>query len=92
MGQRREGGPAQIGVVPLLSLTALLSLNLAIINLFPIPALDGGHFLTLVVEAVRGKPLSAKAMHYAQMFGVSLLVLLMLYATKNDIMRIFVGG
>ncbi|WP_314762946.1 RIP metalloprotease RseP [uncultured Selenomonas sp.] len=86
------GEAAQIGVVPLLSLTALLSLNLAIINLFPIPALDGGHFLTLVVEAVRGKPLSAKAMHYAQMFGVSLLVLLMLYATKNDIMRIFVGG
>ena len=86
------GEAAQIGIVPLLSLTALLSLNLAIINLFPIPALDGGHFLTLVVEAVRGKPLSAKAMHYAQMFGISLLVLLMLYATKNDIMRIFVGG
>lgn len=86
------GEAAQIGIVPLLGLTALLSLNLAIINLFPIPALDGGHFLTLVVEAVRGKPLSAKAMHYAQMFGISLLVLLMLYATKNDIMRIFVGG
>ncbi|MGP1406786.1 RIP metalloprotease RseP [Selenomonas sp.] len=86
------GEAAQIGIVPLLSLTALLSLNLAIINLFPIPALDGGHFLTLVVEAVRGKPLSGKAMHYAQMFGISLLVLLMLYATKNDIMRIFVGG
>lgn len=86
------GEAAQIGMVPLLSLTALLSLNLAIINLFPIPALDGGHFLTLVVEAVRGKPLSGKATHYAQMFGISLLVLLMLYATKNDIMRIFAGG
>ena len=86
------GEAAQIGIVPLLSLTAFLSLNLAIINLFPIPALDGGHFLTLVVEAVRGKPLSPQALHYAQLFGISLLVLLMLYATKNDIMRIFMGG
>lgn len=86
------GEAAQIGIVPLLSLTAFLSLNLAIINLFPIPALDGGHFLTLVVEAVRGKPLSPQALHYAQMFGISLLVLLMIYATKNDIMRIFMGG
>ncbi len=86
------GEAAQIGFVPLLTLTALLSLNLAIINLLPIPALDGGHFMVLVIEAVRGKPLSGKTMHYAQMFGISLLVLLMLYATKNDIMRIFVGS
>ena len=71
---------------------ALLSLNLAIINLLPVPALDGGHFLTLCVEAVRGKPLSPKVMHYVQNAGVGLIVLLMLLAMKNDVMRIFAGG
>ena len=89
--QSRSGG-LRLTILVLMNLSLMLSVNLGIMNLLPIPALDGGHFLTLVVEAVRGKPLSAKAMHYAQMFGVSLLVLLMLYATKNDIMRIFVGG
>ena len=90
--QQSSSGGLRLTILVLMNLSLMLSVNLGIMNLLPIPALDGGHFLTLVVEAVRGKPLSAKAMHYAQMFGVSLLVLLMLYATKNDIMRIFVGG
>jgi regulator of sigma E protease len=85
------GEVAHIGFVPLLNFAAFLSLNLGIINLFPIPALDGGHFVTLLVEAVRGKPLSAKAVYYAQTVGFALLILLMLFATKNDIMRLFVG-
>ena len=86
------GEVAEMGIVPLLNFAALLSLNLAIINLLPVPALDGGHFLTLCVEAVRGKPLSPKVMHYIQNAGVGLIVLLMLLALKNDVMRIFAGG
>ncbi len=86
------GEMAQMGIVPLLNFAAFLSLNLGIINLLPIPALDGGHFLTLVVEAVRGKPMSSKMLYYTQSVGIALLVFLMLFATKNDIVRMFTGG
>ena len=86
------GEVAEMGIVPLLNFAALLSLNLAIINLLPVPALDGGHFLTLCVEAVRGKPLSPKVMHYIQNAGVGFIVVLMLLSMKNDVMRIFAGG
>ena len=86
------GEVAQLGMVPLLNFAAFLSLNLGIVNLFPIPALDGGHFAGLCVEAVRGKPMGPKALEYTQKFGIALLVLLMLLATKNDIIRIFTGG
>lgn len=86
------GETAQLGFVPLLNLTALLSLNLAIVNLLPIPALDGGHFLMLVLEAVRGKPLSPKVLQYMQTAGVGILVLLMIYATSSDVGRIWGWG
>ena len=83
------GKVAETGFVPLLNFAALLSLNLGIINLLPVPALDGGHFVTLTLEAVRGKPLGPKALIYAQRVGVLLLLILMLFATKNDIVRVF---
>ena len=83
------GEMAQIGFVPLLNFAALLSLNLGIINLFPIPALDGGHFVTLLIEAVRGKPMGAKAVQYAQIVGFVLLMTLMVFATSQDIARVF---
>ena len=86
------GEVAEMGIVPLLNFAALLSLNLAIINLMPVPALDGGHFLPLCIEAVRGKPLSPRIMRYVQNAGVGLIVLLMLLAMKNDVVRIFAGG
>jgi len=86
------GEVAQLGFVPLLNFAAFLSLNLGIVNLFPIPALDGGHFVTLCVEAVRGKPMSPKALEYTQKVGIVLLLLLMVLATKNDIVRVFTGG
>ena len=86
------GQVAEMGFVPLLNFTAFLSLNLGIINLFPIPALDGGHFASLCIEAVKGSPLSPKTMYYAQRVGIALLLLLMIFATKNDIMRVFFGG
>lgn len=86
------GEVAQMGFVPLLNFAAFLSLNLGLVNLFPIPALDGGHFLLLCVEAVRGKPLGPKAFGYVQRVGIALLLLLILFATKNDIMRVFFGS
>lgn len=86
------GEVAQMGFVPLLNFAAFLSLNLGIVNLFPIPALDGGHFAGLCVEAVRGKPMGQKAMEYTQKIGIALLILLMVLATKNDIVRVFTGG
>ena len=86
------GTVAKLGFAALMNFAALLSLNLGIINLLPVPALDGGHFVTLLLEALRGKPLGEKAMHYTQIAGITVLVALMLFATKNDIVRIFFGG
>ena len=86
------GEVAEMGIVPLLNFTAFLSLNLGIINLFPIPALDGGHFAGLCLEAVMGRPVSPKMTYYAQRVGIALLLLLMIFATKNDIVRVFFGG
>ncbi len=86
------GDMAKLGIVPLINFAAFLSLNLGIINLLPVPALDGGHFVLLILEAVRGKPMGEKALYYTQSVGIGLLLLLMLFATKNDIVRIFTGG
>ena len=83
------GQAAETGIIPLLNFAALLSLNLGIINLLPVPALDGGHFVSLAIEAIRGKPMSQKALMYTQRTGVALLLLLTLYATTSDIIHIF---
>lgn len=83
------GQVAETGFVPLLNFAALLSLNLGIINLLPVPALDGGHFIGLVIEAVRGKPMSAKALMYTQRVGIALLLALTIFATTSDIIRVF---
>lgn len=84
-----SGQVAERGFIPLLNFAALLSINLGIINLLPVPVLDGGHFVNLLIEAVRGKPLGAKAIAYTQRVGIALLLMLMLFATKNDIVRVF---
>lgn len=80
---------AHLGIVPLLQFAALLSLNLGIINLLPIPALDGGHFVVLLVEALRGKPIEVKYVRVVQMAGIILLLSLMFFATAQDIGRLF---
>ena len=82
------GQVAQMGFVPLLQFAAFLSINLGLINLLPVPVLDGGHLVTLAVEGIRGKPLSRENMHYIQMLGLTLLVLLMIVATYKDISRL----
>ena len=82
------GQAAETGIIPLLNFAALLSLNLGIINLLPVPALDGGHFVGLAIEAVRGKPLGSKALMYTQRAGIAFLLMLTLYATTSDLIRV----
>lgn len=82
------GQAAETGLIPLLNFAALLSLNLGIINLLPVPALDGGHFVGLAIEAVRGKPMGSRALMYTQRAGVAFLLLLTLYATTNDLIHV----
>jgi len=76
------------GFKDLLSFTALISINLAIINLFPLPVLDGGHIFFCVIESLRGRPLSRKYQEAMQQIGIVLLLMLMLYVTWNDIKRL----
>lgn len=82
------GEVAQLGLMPLLQFAAFLSINLGLINLLPVPVLDGGHIVTLAVEGVRGKPLSKNHMQVIQMIGFALLMLLFLVATFKDISRL----
>jgi regulator of sigma E protease len=81
------GEVVQRGPVEFLSFTALLSINLAILNLLPIPVLDGGHLLFSLIELLRGKPVSLRKREIAQQVGMVLLVGLMIFAFYNDITR-----
>jgi regulator of sigma E protease len=86
------GEQARRGLLSLVLFTAILSINLGVINLFPIPILDGGHFLFLGLEAVLRKPISIKKMEIAQQIGLIFIILLMLFAFYNDLIRIFSPG
>ena len=68
---------------------ALISVNLGLINLFPIPALDGGHIMFLLYEVVTRRKPSDKFLEYAQIVGMVLLFGLLLYANGNDVLRFF---
>mgnify|MGYP001599032390 CR=1 FL=1 len=82
------GKAAKTGVVDLLTLVAFLSLQLGIINLLPIPVLDGGHILFCIVEVVKGSPLSDRVLAVSQQIGIALIVALMALVTYNDIFRL----
>ncbi len=82
------GEVAQLGLMPLLQFAAFLSINLGLINLLPVPVLDGGHLVTLAVEGVRGKPLNKKHMQFIQMIGFALLMAIFLMATFKDLSRL----
>jgi regulator of sigma E protease len=92
------GGPIQIaseagrqakeGVASLALFTAIISVNLALLNLLPVPMLDGGHLFFFVIEAIMGRPLSLRKREAAQQLGFVLLMLLMVYALYNDLVRI----
>ncbi len=80
-----SGQVATLGFSSMVSFIALLSVNLGLINLFPIPVLDGGHLMFFAAEAVRGKPLSNRAQDYGYRAGFALLVGLFVFATFNDL-------
>jgi regulator of sigma E protease len=85
------GTAAESGASDLLYFMGFLSLQLGILNLFPIPILDGGHLVFFLYETIRQKPLSLKKQEIAQQVGMLLLILLMSYVIYNDIMRYFIG-
>jgi regulator of sigma E protease len=82
-----SGEIAQGGIVPLLWFMAVLSVNLGLINLFPVPVLDGGHLLYYAAEAIRGKPLGQRAQEYGFRLGLALVLTLMVFATWNDLVH-----
>ncbi len=80
-----SGQAASRGLETILWFMAILSINLGLINLFPIPMLDGGHLFFYAIEAVKGKPLSERALEYSFRVGLVILISLMLFATFNDL-------
>ncbi|MFQ5658101.1 MAG: RIP metalloprotease RseP [Candidatus Methylomirabilales bacterium] len=82
------GEQAQRGLDRLIFLTAILSVNLAVLNLLPIPILDGGHLFFFFIELLRGKPVSVQKREMAQRVGLVLLVALMIFAFYNDVFRL----
>ncbi len=83
------GEQAKVGMLSLAFFVAFLSINLGILNLLPIPILDGGHILFFLVELIKGKPVTTKVREVAQQVGLAMLVTLMVFAFYNDIMRVF---
>ncbi len=86
---KMAGDQAKVGLLSLAFFIALLSINLGILNLLPIPILDGGHILFFLIEALIGKPIAAKKREVAQQVGIAMLISLMVFAFYNDIMRFF---
>lgn len=84
-----SGQAAKTGLGAFIFLMAMISLQLGIFNLLPIPVLDGGWIILFILEGVQGHPLSKKAIHAAQVTGFSLLMAIMVYVTFNDIIRLF---
>ena len=82
-GRQAKEGPASLALF-----TAIISVNLALLNLLPVPMLDGGHLFFFVIEGIMGRPLSLRKREAAQQLGFVLLMLLMVYALYNDLVRI----
>ncbi len=82
----------KVGISQFLQMMAVISINLFILNLLPIPVLDGGHLLFYTIEAVRGAPVSLKKMEIAQQIGLVALMSLMVFSLFNDISRVFFGA
>jgi regulator of sigma E protease len=82
---RVAGQSAKTGIVPFLLFLAIVSVSLGVLNLLPIPILDGGHLLYLLIEAIRGTPVSAEVMQIGQRLGIGMLAVLMFIAFYNDV-------
>jgi regulator of sigma E protease len=85
------GQSAQLGWIPYLTFLALISISLGVLNLLPIPPLDGGHLMFYVVEILKGSPASERAIEFGQRVGIGLLLVLMAFAFYNDLTRLFAG-
>jgi regulator of sigma E protease len=85
------GQSAQLGVVSYLSFLALISISLGVLNLLPIPLLDGGHLMYYTIEIFKGSPVSDRVMEFGQKIGLTLLLVLMAFAFYNDINRLISG-
>jgi regulator of sigma E protease len=83
-----SGQVASIGFVALIHLAAVLSVSIGLLNLFPIPLLDGGHLLFYSIEAARGRPLSERAQEVGSRIGLAIVLMLMIFATFNDIVHL----
>jgi regulator of sigma E protease len=83
-----SGQVATVSFAALLHLTAVLSVSIGLLNLFPVPLLDGGHLVFYAIEAIRGRPLSERAQEYGFRVGLALVLMLMLFATWNDILHL----
>lgn len=83
-----SGQVATIGLTALIHLAAVLSISIGLLNLFPVPLLDGGHLLFYAVEAARGRPLSERAQEVGFRIGLGLVLMLMVFATYNDILHL----
>ena len=79
-----SGQVATLGITPLLHLAAVLSISIGLLNLFPVPLLDGGHLLFYAAEVARGRPLSDRSQEYGFRFGLVLVLMLMVFAFYND--------
>ena len=87
-----SGQTATLGFVALINLTAVLSVSIGLINLFPIPMLDGGHLAFYAYEAVFGKPMSERAQEIGMRIGLSMVMMLFIFVTWNDLARLDVFG
>ena len=83
-----SGQAASLGIDYLINLAAVLSVSIGLLNLFPVPLLDGGHLLFYSVEVVRGRPLSERAQEMGFRVGLALVLMLMIFATYNDILHL----
>lgn len=83
-----SGQVATAGIVALLHLAAVLSVSIGLLNLFPVPLLDGGHLVFYAIEAIRGRPLSERAQEVGFRIGFALVIMLMIFATFNDILHL----
>ncbi|WP_373503761.1 RIP metalloprotease RseP [Aestuariivirga sp.] len=85
---KAAGDAASVGIYQFISVIAFLSVSIGLINLFPIPMLDGGHLVYYAIEAVRGKPLGENAQEWGFRIGFSLVIMLMVVGTWNDLVRV----
>lgn len=85
------GQAAKLGFLNLLYFTAILSIFIGLFNLLPIPVLDGGHIIILAIEKFRGKPLEAEKINFIYLIGISFIIIIFVFATYKDILRILIN-